>query len=149
MVMWWWLPVRTVNAAPNLRNLVAMTQWEIGVGADPLKFRERRTVAFVTQPERRAVCAEPQLLRGGVSSYSEEHAWIFCSNGEARLRNEPALDDYVDHQEFSPLFRHFIEQVSALTGSVYGRRLYEVMRDWDRDHPEWSAEEAASAMHRR
>ena len=34
MVMWWWLPVRTVNTAPNLRNLVAMTQWEIGAGAD-------------------------------------------------------------------------------------------------------------------
>ena len=56
-----------------------------------------------------------------------------------------SLDGYVDHQEFPPLFRHFIEQVSALTGSVYGRRLYEVMRYWDRDHPEWSAEEAASA----
>jgi hypothetical protein len=42
-----------------------------------------------------------------------------------------SLDGYVDHQEFSPgpaLFRHFIEQVRGLTGSVYGRRLYEVMR---------------------
>ena len=48
-------------------------------------------------------------------------------------------------RNFLPLFRHFIEQVSALTGSVYGRRLYDVMRYWDRDHPEWSAEEAASA----
>ena len=50
----------------------------------------------------------------------------------------------MDHQEFSPgptLFRHFIEQVRGLTGSVYGRRMYEVMRYWDEDHPEWSAEE--------
>ena len=47
-------------------------------------------------------------------------------------------------RNFLPLFRHFIRQVSALTGSVCGRRLYEVMRYWDRDHPEWSAEEAAS-----
>ena len=42
-----------------------------------------------------------------------------------------SLDGYVDHQEFAPspaLFRHFIDQVRGLTGSVYGRRLYEVMR---------------------
>ena len=32
-----------------------------------------------------------------------------------------SLDGYVDHQEFAPglaLFRHFIEQVRGLTGSV-------------------------------
>ena len=46
--------------------------------------------------------------------------------------------------EFAPgpaLFRHFIEQVRGLTGSVYGRRMYEVMRYWDEDLPEWDAEE--------
>ena len=51
-----------------------------------------------------------------------------------------SLDGYVDHEAFAPgpaLFRHFIEQVRGLTGSVYGRRLYEVMRYWDEDHPEW------------
>ena len=26
-------------------------------------------------------------------------------------------------------------------GSVYGRRMYEVMRYWDEDHPEWDAAE--------
>jgi len=55
-----------------------------------------------------------------------------------------SLDGYVDHQEFAPgplLFRHFIEQVRDLTGSVYGRRMYEVMRHWDEDSSEWSAEE--------
>ncbi len=55
-----------------------------------------------------------------------------------------SLDGYVDHQEFRPspaLFRHFIEQVRNLTGSVYGRRMYEVMRYWDEDRPEWIAEE--------
>jgi len=54
-----------------------------------------------------------------------------------------SLDGYVDHQEFAPgpeLFRHFIEQVRGLTGSVYGRRMYEVMRYWDDDDSEWSAE---------
>ena len=55
-----------------------------------------------------------------------------------------SLDGYVDHEGFAPgpkLFRHFIEQVRGLTGSIYGRRLYEVMRYWDDDHPEWTAEE--------
>jgi dihydrofolate reductase len=55
-----------------------------------------------------------------------------------------SLDGYVDHQEFAPgpsLFRHFIEQVRGLTGSVYGRRMYVVMRIWDEDLHEWGAEE--------
>ena len=55
-----------------------------------------------------------------------------------------SLDGYVDHLEFRPspaLFSHFIEQVRDLTGSVYGRRMYEVMRYWDEDRPEWVAEE--------
>jgi dihydrofolate reductase len=55
-----------------------------------------------------------------------------------------SLDGYVDHQEFAPgpsLFRHFTEQVRDLAGSVYGRRMYEVMRYWDEDPPEWDAEE--------
>lgn len=55
-----------------------------------------------------------------------------------------SLDGYVDHMAFGPgptLFRHFIEQVGGLTGSVYGRRMYEVMRYWDDDRAEWSAEE--------
>lgn len=54
-----------------------------------------------------------------------------------------SLDGYVDHTEFAPgpvLFRHFIEQVRGLAGSVYGRRMYEVMRVWDEDRPEWDAE---------
>ena len=55
-----------------------------------------------------------------------------------------SLDGYVDHGEFAPgplLFRHFIEQVRGLTGSVYGRRMYEVMRYWDEDRPGWSETE--------
>ncbi len=55
-----------------------------------------------------------------------------------------SLDGYVDHTAFSPspaLFRHFIQQMRGLAGSVYGRRLYEVMRYWDEDDPEWVAEE--------
>jgi len=55
-----------------------------------------------------------------------------------------SLDGYVDHFEFRPspaLFHHFIEQVRDLTGSVYGRRMYEVMRYWDEDRADRTAEE--------
>jgi dihydrofolate reductase len=55
-----------------------------------------------------------------------------------------SLDGYVDHLELRPgpaLIRHWIEYVRDLTGSVYGRRMYEIMRYWDEDHPEWGAEE--------
>jgi dihydrofolate reductase len=39
------------------------------------------------------------------------------------------------------LFRYWIDHVRALAGSVYGRRMYEVMRYWDEDRPEWGAAE--------
>jgi dihydrofolate reductase len=55
-----------------------------------------------------------------------------------------SLDGYVDHLEMRTgpaLFRHWIEHVRDLTGSVYGRRMYELMRYWDEDRPEWSAEQ--------
>ena len=39
------------------------------------------------------------------------------------------------------LFRHFYEWVRDQAGSVYGRRTYEVMRYWDDDQPDWSAEQ--------
>ena len=55
-----------------------------------------------------------------------------------------SLDGYVDHlkiQTGPALFRHWIEHVRDLTGSVYGRRMYEVMRYWDEDDPEWGAEQ--------
>ena len=55
-----------------------------------------------------------------------------------------SLDGYVDHTAFAPdpaLFRHFIDDVRGLAGSVYGRRMYEVMRYWDEDHSEWDEAE--------
>jgi len=54
-----------------------------------------------------------------------------------------SLDGYVDHTEMPTgplLFRHWIEQVGSVTGSVYGRRMYEIMRYWDEDRPEWAAD---------
>ena len=59
-----------------------------------------------------------------------------------------SLDGYVDHTAFAPgpvLFRHFIEEAQGQAGSIYGRHMYEVMRYWDDDQPEWSADERAFA----
>ena len=59
-----------------------------------------------------------------------------------------SLDGYVDHTGFAPgpvLFRHFIEEARGLSGSVYGRRMYEVMRYWDDDDPAWGKDERAFA----
>jgi dihydrofolate reductase len=60
-----------------------------------------------------------------------------------------SLDGYVDHTSFGPsptLFRHFIEEARGQAGSVYGRRMYEVMRYWDDDHPEWGLAERDFAV---
>jgi dihydrofolate reductase len=59
-----------------------------------------------------------------------------------------SLDGYVNHEAFAPdpvLFRHWIEQVRGITASLYGRRVYALMRYWDEDRPEWSADERAFA----
>ena len=48
-----------------------------------------------------------------------------------------SLDGYVDHMRLGPpapaAFRHFIELMRGLTGLIYGRRMYEIMRYWDDD----------------
>jgi len=52
-----------------------------------------------------------------------------------------SLDGYVDHDKFEPdavLFRHFIDKVGGLAGSVYGKRLYGLMRYWDEQDPQWT-----------
>lgn len=59
-----------------------------------------------------------------------------------------SLDGYVDHDAMAPdaaLFRHFIERTHSITGMVYGRGMYELMRYWDDDLPDWGAEERAYA----
>jgi dihydrofolate reductase len=70
-------------------------------------------------------------------------AWRFPMAKLVYALNQ-SLDGYIDHQAMAPsvtLFRHFIEQVRKQTASVYGRRMYEVMRYWDDDSPTWSADE--------
>ena len=60
-----------------------------------------------------------------------------------------SLDGYVDHDAMAPdpeLFRHFIDQVKGQAGSLYGRRLYEIMRYWDEEQPGWSTEDREFAQ---
>ena len=56
-----------------------------------------------------------------------------------------SLDGYVDHMELGPppaaAFQHFIEVVRGLAGAIYGRRMYEIMRYWDENQPDWDAED--------
>lgn len=53
-----------------------------------------------------------------------------------------SLDGFIDHDRFAPddvLFQHFIEDIGSLAGCIYGRKMYELMRYWDEEHPEWDA----------
>lgn len=60
-----------------------------------------------------------------------------------------SLDGYVDDKAGTlsmpgpgpVLFRHFTDRTRDVAGSLYGRRIYEVMRYWDEDRPEWSQAE--------
>ncbi|MCM0018460.1 MAG: dihydrofolate reductase family protein [Tagaea sp.] len=59
-----------------------------------------------------------------------------------------SLDGYVDLTGSAPsptLFRHFIAEARTQVGSVYGRRMYETMRYWDEDRPEWDTDRHAFA----
>lgn len=59
-----------------------------------------------------------------------------------------SLDGYVDHMKFAPdptLFRHFVEEARGQAGSLYGRHVYELMRYWEDDQPEWGVDEHAFA----
>src|SRR5581483_5268291 len=54
-----------------------------------------------------------------------------------------SLDGYVDHMKIGgpdpALSRHFIEQARRAKAAIYGRRMYEIMRYWDNDLPDWDA----------
>ena len=59
-----------------------------------------------------------------------------------------SLDGYVDHTAFAPspaLFRNFVEDAQRQSGSLYGRVVYELMRFWEDDQPDWGADEHAFA----
>jgi dihydrofolate reductase len=67
-----------------------------------------------------------------------------------------SLDGYVDDAAgglvLPPpdpvLFRHFTGHVGGLGGMIYGRRIYDLMRVWDEDHPEWDPDGAYAAAWR-
>jgi len=68
--------------------------------------------------------------------------WRSCIMAKLVFGMNLSLDGYVDHMAMRAgpaLFRHWTEHVRDLAGSVYGRRMYEVMRYWDEDSPEWDA----------
>lgn len=60
-----------------------------------------------------------------------------------------SLDGYVAGAAGGPqlprpgdqLHRHFNDSVGDSAGIIYGRRMYEVMRYWDDDQPDWDAVE--------
>src|SRR5580692_10010625 len=93
---------------------------------------------------RRAVCGQLHFLYHAVHTIVKTLGWRFSSMAKLVFGMNQSLDGYVDHLKMRTgpaLFRHWTEHVRDLTGSVYGRRMYEAMRYWDEDRPEWSAEQ--------
>jgi len=109
-----------------------------------------------------AVLVDRKRLAEKISGAVEMRGWLSTSmqGGRTRRSSDPrkgalgmaklvfgmnvSLDGYVDHMAFTPepaLFLHFTDHVRSLAGSLYGRRMYEVMRYWDDDHPDWGAAE--------
>jgi dihydrofolate reductase len=68
-----------------------------------------------------------------------------CSMAKLVYGLMQSLDGYVDHMKLGPpapaVSRHFLEEMRGLTGLIYGRRTYEIMRYWDEDLPDWDAED--------
>jgi dihydrofolate reductase len=82
---------------------------------------------------------------GAGSSYSEECESEIRGMAKLVYGLNQSLDGYVDHMKLGPpapaAFRHFVEMVRGLTGAIYGRRMYEIMRYWDEDLPDWDADD--------
>lgn len=64
-----------------------------------------------------------------------------------------SLDGYVDDTAGTlcmgppapALFQHFVDVVAGNAGALYGRRLYELMRYWEQDQPDWDEPRRAYA----
>jgi dihydrofolate reductase len=75
--------------------------------------------------------------------------WKFFTMAKLIFGMLQSLDGYVagvaGDPELPPpgaaLHRYFSDQIRGVAGSLYGRRMYEVMRYWDEDRPEWGAVE--------
>jgi dihydrofolate reductase len=67
--------------------------------------------------------------------------------GKLILGMNVSIDGYVDDLDGNlvmgaPSQKHFgywIETIRGHAGAIYGRRIYELMRYWDDDRPEWDA----------
>jgi dihydrofolate reductase len=60
-----------------------------------------------------------------------------------------SLDGYVDHDRMVPdadVFRHWIRAVQATENSIYGRKIYDLMRYWEVDQPDWGDAEREFAQ---
>jgi dihydrofolate reductase len=60
-----------------------------------------------------------------------------------------SLDGYVDHDRFAPdteLFRHWIAQVNLSSAAIYGRKIYDLMRYWEVDQPDWDQDRHTFAV---
>ena len=60
-----------------------------------------------------------------------------------------SLDGYVDHDRMSTsaeLFGHWLARLRQVSGVVYGRGMYEVMRYWEVDQPGWDEARRAYAV---
>jgi dihydrofolate reductase len=73
-----------------------------------------------------------------------------CSRATLVFGMNQSLDGYVEHQKLGPpvpeVFEHFVEHVRGLSGMIYGREMYEVMRYWDDDLSDWDENERAFAV---
>jgi dihydrofolate reductase len=49
------------------------------------------------------------------------------------------------HAPGNAFFEYWVDYVRGLAGSLYGRRIYDLMRYWDDDQPQWDASERAFA----
>src|SRR6266404_6194022 len=128
--------------------------WQGGTGATDngtgQRSHARRDAPTHPNPGPRPRCEEPRIERDVGSSYSEERGKEICSMAKLVYGLNQSLDGYVDHMKLGPpvpvAFRHFIELVRGLTGVIDGRRMYEIMRYWDEDLPDWDAEDRDFAV---
>jgi dihydrofolate reductase len=112
--------------------------------------RADAAIVITSTPAKTVVNRESHDIGPPIRHQSIWRITVRKGRGMARLvfGMNQSLDGYIDHMAFAPgpaLFRHFIEEAQRQKGSVYGRKMYEVMRYWDDDHPEWGAAEHAFA----
>jgi dihydrofolate reductase len=99
---------------------------------------------------RRAECYQHSFRVTPVQAIFEELGKEICNMAKLIFGMNQSLDGYVDHMKLGPpapsAARHFLEHMRGLTGCIYGRGLYEIMRYWDEDLADWDAEDHEFAV---